>query len=139
MLVIVAGARLGKSLAEQLISRKINVAVIDSNGKTLESLAQETPSLSTIQGKEWKPEILYKAGAEKADALVALTKRDEDNVMIAMMVKNHFRIPRVLALINDPVHEWLFSKDLGVDAALIPNDLIADAAISSIQTASSRD
>ena len=134
MFVVVVGARLGRRLVEELISRKINVAVVDSNGKALESLAQKTSQISIVQGKERKPEILYKAGAERADALVALTNRDEDNVSIAAIAKSHFRVPRVLALMNDPVHEWLFSKDLGIDVVLVPGDLIAAAALTSIQT-----
>ncbi len=134
MFVVVVGARFGGRLVEELVSRKINVAVVDSNGKALESLAQKTPQISIVQGKERKPEILYKAGAERADALVALTNRDEDNVSIAAIAKSHFRVPRVLALMNDPVHEWLFSKDLGIDVVLVPGDLIAAAALTSIQT-----
>jgi trk system potassium uptake protein TrkA len=138
MFVVVVGARLGRRLVEELISRKINVAVVDSNGKALESLAQKTSQISIVQGKERKPEILYKAGAERADALVALTDKDEDNVSIAVIAKNHFRVPRILALMNDPVHEWLFSKDLGVDIVLVPSNLIADAALTSIQTTNLR-
>ncbi len=136
MFVIVIGARLGSRLIEELVSRKINVAVIDSNGKDLETLTQKLSQISTVQGKECKPEILYKAGAERADAIVALTEKDEDNVSIAVTAKNHFRVPRVVALVNDPVHEWLFSKDLGVDIALVPCDLIANAALASIQITS---
>lgn len=138
MFVIVVGAHLGRRLVEELVSRKINVAVVDSNGKALESLTQKASHISAVQGKEWKPEILYKAGAERADALVALTDKDEDNVSIAVIAKNHFRVPRILALMNDPVHEWLFSKDLGVDIVLVPSNLIADAALTSIQTTNLR-
>ncbi len=134
MFVVVVGALLGRRLVEELVSRKINVAVVDSNGKVLESLAQKAPQISIVQGKERKPEILYKAGADRADALVALMNRDEDNVSIAAIAKSHFRVPRVIALMNDPVHEWLFTKDLGIDVVLVPGDLIAAAALTSIQT-----
>lgn len=138
MQVIVAGVLAGTRLIENLISKEIKVTVIESDQRVLKTFSQKTSDVPTILGRACKPEILYRAGADKADVLVALTGSDEDNISIAVVAKNQFHVPYVVALVNDPVHKWLFDKDLGVDFALAPDTVLADATLNSIQEAPTR-
>ena len=56
------------------------------------------------------------AGALKADVLVACTRSDEDNLVISLLAKKRFNVPRVIARVNDPASDELFNQSWGVDA-----------------------
>lgn len=55
---------------------------------------------------------------EGADAAIAATGDDKANLVFAVLSKKEFAVPRVLARINDPGNQWLFTRDWGVDLAI---------------------
>ena len=132
LVVIVGGGGAGSYLASRLNSEGHKVAVIDINPAVLKELSSKIPSASTIVGDGSKLETLRKAGLEKADILAVLTGADDRNVAIAMLAKNEFRVPRVVTRINDPKHEWLFDRQIGVDHAFNQDALLVEAIIKAI-------
>lgn len=59
-----------------------------------------------------------RAHPEKADVVVAVTGDDEDNLVISLIAKQEFGVPRVVARINNPDNEWLFNETWGVDVSV---------------------
>jgi trk system potassium uptake protein TrkA len=53
-----------------------------------------------------------------ADLVVAATGEDEDNLVVSLLAKRQFAVPRVAARINDPDNAWLFDEQWGVDIAV---------------------
>ena len=64
--------------------------------------------------------MLEKAQLNTADVVVASTGDDEDNLVTALLAKQEYGVPRVLARVNHPDNEWLFAEQWGVDAAVSP-------------------
>jgi trk system potassium uptake protein TrkA len=64
--------------------------------------------------------VLEAAGTLKADVLVACTRSDEDNLVISLLAKKRFGVPRVIARVNDPASDELFGPAWGVDALVSP-------------------
>src|SRR5262249_19510228 len=58
---------------------------------------------------------LRAAGLERCDVMVAATGDDEDNLVISLLAKQEFAVPRVIARVNHPKNQWLFSENWGVD------------------------
>lgn len=56
--------------------------------------------------------------ADGADAAIAATGDDKANLVFAVLSKKEFAVPRVLARINDPSNQWLFTPDWGVDLGI---------------------
>jgi trk system potassium uptake protein TrkA len=52
------------------------------------------------------------------DVMVAATGDDEDNLVVSLLAKQEFAVPRVVARINHPDNEWLFNQSWGVDVAV---------------------
>ncbi len=100
--------------------------MIDNNPIALEELKQKIPETSIIYGDGSKLEILRRAGLEKADLLILLTGIDEKNLSIGMLAKNEFQVPRVIARVNDPKHEWLFNEHSGIDHSINRAELLVD-------------
>src|SRR5256714_2339249 len=67
---------------------------------------------------------LHAAGLEEVDVVVAATGDDEDNLVISLLAKQEFAVPRVLARVNHPNNEWMFTEQWGVDAAVSPPHIL---------------
>ncbi|HVL33139.1 MAG TPA: TrkA family potassium uptake protein, partial [Actinomycetota bacterium] len=61
----------------------------------------------------------------RADVLVAATGDDEDNLVISLLAKQEFAVPRVVARVNHPKNQWLFNESWGVDVAMSPPHILA--------------
>ena len=76
------------------------------------------------EGVEWRladaceVSALRDAELEKADVVVAATGDDEDNLVISLLAKQEFAVPRVIARVNHPENHWLFNETWGVDVAV---------------------
>src|SRR5437764_15495078 len=53
---------------------------------------------------------LHEAGLETVDVVVAATGDDEDNLVISLLAKQEFAVPRVVARVNHPHNQWLFKN-----------------------------
>ncbi|HEY4729063.1 MAG TPA: TrkA family potassium uptake protein, partial [Actinomycetes bacterium] len=58
------------------------------------------------------------AGVAHADVMVAATGDDEDNLVISLLAKQEFAVPRVVARVNNPKNHGLFTEAWGVDVAV---------------------
>jgi len=67
---------------------------------------------------------LRQAGLERCDVVVAATGDDEDNLVISLLSKQEFGVPRVVARVNHPKNEWLFNENWGVDLSVSTPHLI---------------
>jgi trk system potassium uptake protein TrkA len=53
-----------------------------------------------------------------SDVVVAATGDDEDNLVVSLLAKQEFAVPRVVARVNHPKNEWLFNESWGVDVSV---------------------
>ncbi len=113
--IIVGGGRTGYLLADRLLKRNHEPVLIEVDKERAEELAANLDCL-IIQGSGTDLDVLKDAGAEKADAMVAVAAADEVNFMSSKLAKE-LGVPRVVARINDDKHASMF-EDLGVDAAV---------------------
>lgn len=115
--VIIGGGRGGSYLARDLQTQGYRIKVVDRRPEVVARLRQEIGG-DVICGDGCSPQILEQVGAAKADLVVALTHNDEDNLVVCRLAKHHFHVPRVIARVNNPLNEWLYTKDWGVDVAI---------------------
>ncbi len=115
--VIVGGGRGGSYLAQDLQSQGYQVKVVDRRPDVVAKLRQEIEG-EVICGDGCSPQILEQIGAAKADLVVAVLHDDEDNLVVCRMAKHHFHVRRVIARVNNPRNEWLYTKAWGVDVAI---------------------
>lgn len=68
---------------------------------------------------------LQAAGIDSVDVMVAATGDDEDNLVVALLAKQEFAVPRVVARVNNPKNHWLFNESWGVDVAVSTPHLLS--------------
>jgi trk/ktr system potassium uptake protein len=118
MKVLVAGAgRLGEQAAHLLAATGHHVTVIERDKARLAELSTAHP-VRLVHGDACEPRVLEDAGVLNTDLLLAVTGEDEDNLVIALLAKRQFAVPRSMARVNDPDNTWLFDTRWGVDVAL---------------------
>src|SRR6185436_1588257 len=67
---------------------------------------------------------LQAAGLDTVDVMVAATGQDGDNLVVSLLAKQEFAVPRVVARVNHPKNEWLFNENWGVDVSVSTPHLI---------------
>ena len=113
---LVGGRSKAKSLAQSLIQKGYQVTIVNSTYADCEKLA-ENEKLTVIHGDGTKPYVLEDAGAGHMDIAIALTPKDEDNLVICELCKKKFLIPKTLSLLSDPQKTDFFYK-MGVDRVI---------------------
>lgn len=125
MRVVISGAgAVGRHLASDLAGRGHAVALIEQNPDVLETAKEWAPDVELMLGDACEPWVLEKAQLNTADVVVAATGDDEDNLVTALLAKQEYGVPRVLARVNHPRNEWLFNEQWGVDAAVSPPHIL---------------
>ncbi len=113
----------GTSSAD-LAERGHSVTLIEQERALSESLRAELDGVKVVHGDACEPWVLEDAELASADVVVAATGDDEDNLVTSLIAKQEFAVPRVLARVNHPKNEWLFTAQWGVDAAVSPPHIL---------------
>jgi trk system potassium uptake protein TrkA len=123
--VVISGAgAVGRHLASDLTSRGHEVTLIEQKPHVIETAREWAPDVELMLGDACEPWVLEKAQLGTADVLVAATGDDEDNLVTSLLAKQEYGVPRVLARVNHPRNEWLFTEQWGVDAAVSPPHIL---------------
>lgn len=122
--VVAGGGKVGRYLCADLAARGHNVALIEIADAAAAKAAVEVPGVTLILGDACAPPVLERAGVREADVVVAATGDDEDNLVVSLLAKQEFAVPRVVARVNYPMNEWLFDDQWGVDVAVSPPHLL---------------
>jgi trk system potassium uptake protein TrkA len=126
MRVVIAGAgNVGMFLANDLATRHHQVVLIEQKADLAQKAKVALPAATVIHGDACEPWVLERADLARADVLVAATGDDEDNVVISLLGKQEFAVPRVIARANHPKNEWLFTETWGVDVVMSPSHILA--------------
>lgn len=115
--VIAGGGSVGTSIANDLCSGGHQVLVIESDVERVERLS-EAMVCSFVAGDACEVSTLASAGVGEADVVVGATGDDEDNLVVALLSKQEFAVPRVIARVNHPKNRWLFNETWGVDVSV---------------------
>jgi len=122
--VVTGGGAIGRHVAGDLSTRGHDVTLIEQDKQTVEDLREEIPEVTIMLGDACEPWVLDEAELARADVVVAATGDDEDNLVTSLLAKQEFAVPRVLARVNHPKNEWLFTEQWGVDAAVSPPHIL---------------
>ena len=126
MRVVVTGAgNVGRHMANDLRVRGHEVTVIDQDPDIVERARKEAETgVDVILGDACEPWVLDKADLATCDVIVAATGDDEDNLVTSLLAKQEYGVPRVVARVNHPKNEWLFTGQWGVDVPMSPPHIL---------------
>jgi trk system potassium uptake protein TrkA len=123
--IIVGGGKTGSYLTKLLLDGGHQVKVIENRPPVMARLREELPADVLLEGDGSSPAVLDAAGASDAHVLAAITGEDETNLVITTLAKFEFGVRRVIGRVNNPKNAWLFTAEMGVDAALDQADIMS--------------
>lgn len=123
--VIVGGGKVGSYLSRMLKESGYEVTLVEQRREQCAKIKEETEGINIVCGDGCEPYILDEAHLSKADAVVAATGHDEDNLVVCLLGKYEYEVPHTIARINNPKNEWLFTDRFGVDIAISNTHMIA--------------
>lgn len=112
--MIVGGGKPLYFLCRSLAAKGYEVVIVNRSREECVELARRLPA-TVVCGDGSDPDVLKDAGAMAADAVLAVTPADQDNLVICQLALLRFGVPRAVALANDPDNVEVFEK-LGVPA-----------------------
>lgn len=122
--IAIAGAgNVGRYVAKDLRQRGHDVVIIDQNKDLVDSLRADY-ELNWVVGDACELHTLDAVVLSSCEVMVAATGDDEDNLVIALLAKQEFAVPRVVARVNHPDNSWLFTESWGVDIAVSTPQLL---------------
>src|ERR1700724_3793757 len=125
MKVAIAGAgNVGCSIATDLKNAGHEVLLIEQDPDLVAKL-RPTIDVTLFEGDACEVATLHKAGMADTDVVVAATGDDEDNLVVSLLAKQEFAVPRVVARVNHPKNQWLFNETWGVDVSVSTPHLLS--------------
>ena len=124
MKIIIAGAgEVGVSLARYLRAEDNEIVLIDVDAEHLGNLSEQL-DIQTVEGCASYPSVLERAGADHADAFLAVTGNDETNIVSCSVASSVFHISNRIARISTPEYmaprHKAFLQSLSIDVVLSP-------------------
>ncbi|GAA2781346.1 MULTISPECIES: potassium channel family protein [Crossiella] len=124
MRVAIAGAgAVGRSIARELLDSEHQVMLIERDRNHFDPHAVE--QAEWVHADACELSSLEEAGMELCDVVIAATGDDKVNLVVALLAKTEFAVRRVVARVNDPRNEWLFTEAWGVDVAVSTPRMLA--------------
>lgn len=117
MRVTIAGAgSVGRSVASELLANGHEVLLIDRDPGAIKK--------KSVAKAEWlladacEIASLEEAGLHECQVVIAATGDDKVNLVVSLLAKTEYGVPRTVARVNNPKNDWMFDEAWGVDVAV---------------------
>lgn len=114
---IAGGGNVGQFIAHDLAQSGHTVLIIEQQD-AVANRAAPVENVTWFVADACEVSSLRRAGLEGCDVVVAATGDDEDNLVVSLLAKQEFGIPRVIARVNHPKNEWMFNENWGIDMSV---------------------
>jgi trk system potassium uptake protein TrkA len=124
--VIAGGGNVGSFIARELSAAGHQVCVLEQQPEIVARRKAEArgDGIDWIVADACEFRSLEAADLASCDVVIAATGDDEDNLVVSLLARQEFAVPRIVARVNHPQNEWLFNETWGVDVAVSTPHLI---------------
>ncbi len=122
--VIVGAGDIGLDLAATLLKHKHRVSIIEKKQEAADRIIKGL-NIVVIQGDGTDFTILRDAEVDQADVFIAVTPRDQDNLIACQLASRKFDVKRTIARVRKPYNMAVFAKLGGIDNTVSATDMIS--------------
>lgn len=124
-IIILGASTIAYYLAKLLADNSHNVKIIEKNPARCAEISETLPgSVTIICADGSDQDVLLEEGINTTDALVSLTGRDEDNILVSLFAMNQ-GVPKVIPKVND-MHKYAMVEKMGLPAPVTAQKIVAD-------------
>lgn len=121
---IIGGGKVAYYLVKTLQPGKHNITLIEMRKDICEKIATDF-EVNVYNGDGTNIDILEQANCQNADFLIAVTGKDENNLIACEIAKKKFNVKQTVAKVNNPKNIEMFIR-LGVDKPVSSTQILAD-------------
>ena len=125
--MLIGGGKASYYLAKQLLNMGIHVKIIEIDRVRCEELSVLLPQAVIINGDGTNEELLREEGIERAEAVVALTGIDEENILLTLYARRVSQAKTITKINRITFQDVINSLDLG--SVIYPKYITAEAII----------
>jgi len=122
--LLLGGGRTGEMLAARLVSRGVEVVIVERDAQRALELAERLPDVQVFEGDITDADLLEETNLGRFDAVAALTGEDESNILACLYAKS-VGASETIAVVHKLALLSLLDS-AGVDVALSPRTATAD-------------
>ena len=122
--MIIGASRTAYYLAKLLMDSGTAVKIVDIDRARCEEYAGLLPGAVVIEGDGVQQELLFEEGINSVDAFIALTGKDEGNILVSIFAESQ-NVPKVIAKVNRNELASMAEK-LGLECIVSPKKIISD-------------
>lgn len=119
--MLLGGGRISYYLAKMIVPMGIHVSLIEINERKANTLSESLPEVNVIYGDGTDQELLEQEGLTQMDAFVALSDRDEENLMTGLFAVRQ-GVPKVIVKNNRVAYAEIISA-MGLDSIVSPKSI----------------
>jgi trk system potassium uptake protein TrkA len=108
--IILGSGRVGSAIATSLGEAGHDVTVIDSDPDSLIRLGGDDFDGDFFVGEALDPDVLERAGIERADSFVASTDDDNTNLVVAQIAQRRYGVDNVVVRVFDPDKAAIYAR-----------------------------
>ena len=123
-LTVLGGSKIATYLTWAVEKVGMKVRIVEQDESKCRSLSEKLPDSLVIQGDGTDSEVIEAEGLLDTDAFIALTNRDEENLLMAMTAQRH-GVGKVIAKMSRPNYIEMM-RESGVDCIISPKDITAN-------------
>lgn len=124
--IVVGGGKVGYYLTKTLLQEGHEVVIVEKESTRCRKIEADVGEI-LVQADGSTPDGLERAGAGRAQVVVAVTGQDETNLVCCQVARTFWNVPRTIGRINNPKNEALFralNAGIAVSSTQIITDLI---------------
>ena len=129
--IICGGGRVSYYLATQLCKLGMQIKIIEKVEEKCENLCQLLPKAMIINGDASDHDLLIEEGIQEADALIALTGMDEENIIMSLFAKSQ-GVSKIIVKVNEDRRARMI-EEFGIDSIVSAKTATADAIMSYVR------
>ncbi len=125
--VVVGAGEITHYLAELMEKDNIDIKVISPNLSLCEELSEQYEDLTVIHGDGTDQELLVEEGVGRADAFLALSDTDEENILLSLFAQKTGDC-KIITKVDRLEYEQITSS-LHLDTVIFPKNITADGIV----------
>ena len=137
MRILIVGAGIvGYNLAQELSHEGHDIAIVDQDPERIRRIT-DTLDVMAVEGNACLPSVLMKAGIKSSEMLIAVTEKDEIN-LLSCFLASRFEVPKRFARLRNmefTAKDSIFSpEEIFIDQAINPGQIIVETILKILET-----
>ena len=137
MRILIVGAGIvGYNLAQELSHEGHDIAIVDQDPERIRRIT-DTLDVMAVEGNACLPSVLMKAGIKSSEMLIAVTEKDEIN-LLSCFLASRFEVPKRFARLRNmefTAKDSIFSpEEIFIDQAINPDQIIVETILKILET-----